>query len=93
MGGKSKGPCKFGYGCTRVGCWFEHPPGHVPGGNGGDIGKGPVSQCYTEPGSFLVHYSTVLYYVLTIVRTQLNQKCGLVGIVESRNPSTTPLGT
>ena len=40
---KGKGPCKFAEQCTRPGCFFEHPPGHVapaPGSPGGGAHKG-----------------------------------------------------
>lgn len=29
MEGDIKGPCRFGLHCTRAGCWYEHPPGHI----------------------------------------------------------------
>merc|ERR1712194_369240 len=29
MKGVGKGPCRFGLGCKRPGCWYEHPCGHI----------------------------------------------------------------
>mmetsp|Transcript_60567 Transcript_60567/g.169169 ORF Transcript_60567/g.169169 Transcript_60567/m.169169 type:complete len:394 (-) Transcript_60567:152-1333(-) len=31
MEGQGKGPCRYGSVCTRKGCWYEHPAGHIVG--------------------------------------------------------------
>jgi hypothetical protein len=67
-GGSGRGPCRFGAGCTRPGCWFDHgprgsssgpttPPPIANNSNSGGGGRGPCrfGAACTRPGCWFTH--------------------------------------